>query len=239
MNETSKRKPFRVGFLLFANMTQLDATGPAQVLSRMSRAEIHFASKTLAAVATDCGLSLVPTTTFANCPDLDLVCVPGGAGITEVMEDDETLGWLRTVGQRSQYVTSVCTGSLILAAAGLLQGYKAACHWASYDNLARFGVEVVSERVVVDRNRITGGGVTAGIDFGFHVIELLRGRDEAEAVRLILEYDPQPLGAGGTPETARPEIVQAVKRAILSHGGAARSAELDGIASRRVISKAP
>lgn len=178
---------------------------------------------------------MVPTTTYDNCPDLDLACVPGGVGIAAVMEDDETLVWLRKVGQQAQYVTSVCTGSLILAAAGLLQGYKAACHWASRDSLAMFGVEVVAERVVVDRNRITGGGVTAGIDLAFHIIEALRGRDEAEAVRLILEYEPQPIGVGGTLETARPDVVEAVKRAILAHGGASRSAEIEAIASRRIM----
>ena len=201
----------RIGFLLYPGLTQLDLTGPAQVLARLPGAELHFVAKTLDPVPTDCPLALVPTATFTSCPDLDIVCVPGGVSCTEAMGDAETLAWLRRQGG-ARYVTSVCTGSLILAAAGLLTGYRAACHWAWRDLLELFGAEPVAERVVIDRNRITGGGVTAGIDFAFRLIAELQGRGVAEAVQLALEYDPQPPSAGGVPERARPEVLAHVER---------------------------
>ncbi len=223
--------PFQIGFLLFPDVTQLDLTGPVQVLSRMSGARVHLVWKTLDPIPTDAGFSIVPTMTLDACPSLDIICVPGGAGITSVMEDVDVLAWLRERGDAAQLVTSVCTGSLVLAAAGLLDGYKATAHWASRDALGLFGVEPVNERVVVDRNRITGGGVTAGIDFAFHVVERVRGRDEAEAIRLALEYDPAPIGAGGTPETARPEILAAVRERMAERGGAQRLEALRRIAA--------
>ena len=209
---------FEIGFLLYPDLTQLDLTGPAQVLSRMSGARVHFIAASLAPVPSDCGLSLVPTVTFADCPPLDLVCVPGGYGCVAAMEDAPTLDWLRAQAAHAQWITSVCTGSLILGAAGLLAGYRAASHWAWRDLLPHFGAIPSDERVAIDRNRITGGGVTAGIDFAFATIAHLRGRDEAEAIQLALEYDPQPLG-GGTPSTARPEVlarVQAILEARLA-----------------------
>ena len=204
--------PFEIGFFLFPGLTQLDLTGPAQVLSRMSGARVSFIAKTLANVPSDCGLSLAPTHDFATAPELDLICVPGGMGVDSVMSDPASLAYLRAAGEGAQWVTSVCTGSLILGAAGLLEGYRAACHWAWRDLLPLFGAEPIEDRVVRDRNRITGGGVTAGIDFAFSVMETLRGRDEAEMIRLGLEYDPQPLGLGGTPGTARTEILQRLRQ---------------------------
>jgi cyclohexyl-isocyanide hydratase len=202
---------FQIGFLLFPGLTQLDLTGPAQVLSRMSDAAVHYVWKTLDPVPSDAGLSLVPTKTFDSCPNLDLVCVPGGLPIVAVMEDADAMAWLRRQGEGARYVTSVCTGSLILGAAGLLRGYRAGCHWAWRDLLPHFGAEPVSERVVVDRDRITGGGVTAGIDFAFRVLEEVRGKREAQAIQLALEYDPKPPQAGGTPDTSPPEVVAFVR----------------------------
>lgn len=178
----------------------------------------------------DCGLALVPTHSLADCPPLDMICVPGGYGCTAVMEDAESLDWLRAQAAGADLVTSVCTGSLILAAAGLLDGYQAACHWAWRDQLALFGAQPVAERVVSDRNRITGGGVTAGIDFAFRVIERLKGRDTAESIQLALEYDPAPIG-GGTPERARPEIVDAVRRVMAGRGLGDRQAAIERIAA--------
>ncbi len=213
---------FRIGFLLYPDLTQLDMTGPAQVLARMSGAELHFVWKTRDPVPSDSPLALVPTTTLADCPSLDMICVPGGYGCTAVMRDQEVLDWLRAQAATAQVISSVCTGSLILAAAGLLDGYHAGCHWAWGDQLALFGAEFVRERVVADRNRITGGGVTAGIDFAFRVIERLRGRTEAEAIQLVLEYDPQPL-AGGTPETADPVVLERVKAVITQRLGTRRT----------------
>ena len=221
--------PFRIGFLLWPNLTQLDMTGPAQVLHRMPGAELYYVWKTLAPVPSDCGLALVPTTTFDDCPQLDMLCVPGGAPVGPVMRDADVLAWLRTQAAGAQLVTSVCTGSLILAAAGLLDGYRAGCYWASGEELALFGATFVRERVVIDRSRITAGGVTSGIDFAFRIIEHLHGRDTAEAVQLAIEYDPAPIG-GGTPATARPEILAQVS-AMMATRLAARRAEIIAIAA--------
>ena len=214
--------PFRIGFLLWPNLTQLDMTGPAQVLHRMPGAELHYVWKSLDPVPSDCGLSLVPTMTLADSPQLDMICVPGGGGVDAVMADESVLDWLRGQAAGAKLVTSVCTGSLVLAAASLLDGYRAGCHWASGDRLAKFGATYVAERTVIDRNRITAGGVTSGIDFAFRVIAELHGRDVAESIQLALEYDPQPLG-GGTPATARPEILERVK-AVYAKRRAAQSA---------------
>lgn len=214
--------PFEIGFLLFPGLTQLDLTGPAQVLSRMSGARVHFVARTLEPVPSDCGLSLVPTCTFETAPRLDLLCVPGGVGVDSVIADPVSLEFVRRSGEGAAYVTSVCTGSLILGAAGLLAGYQAACHWAWRDLLPLFGACPCDDRVVIDRNRITGGGVTAGIDFAFRVIEQLRGLEEAEILRLGLEYDPQPIGLGGTPSTARSSILHATRQRYDAIGLGAR-----------------
>ncbi len=202
--------PFRIGFLLYPNVTQLDMTGPSQVLSRMPGATVDYVWHSLAPVMSDCRLALVPTLTLADSGQFDMVCVPGGYGCTDVMQDAVALDWLRDQAKGAQLMTSVCTGSLILAAAGLLTGYRAGCHWAWAETLALFGVTYVAERTVIDRDRITAGGVTSGIDFAFRIIEQLHGRDVAESLQLALEYDPQPIG-GGTPATARPEILAQVQ----------------------------
>jgi cyclohexyl-isocyanide hydratase len=222
-------QPYRVGFLLWPGLTQLDMTGPAQVLSRMPGAELHYAWKTIEPIPSDCGLPLLPTITLADCPSLDMLCVPGGAPVAPIMRDTEVLDWLRLQAAGAELVTSVCTGSLILAAAGLLDGYRAGCYWASGHQLSLFGAEFVEQRVVFDRNRITAGGVTSGIDFAFRVIEHKFGRDVAEAVQLSIEYDPEPI-AGGNPRTARPEIVQQVL-AQMATRIARREAEIADIAA--------
>jgi cyclohexyl-isocyanide hydratase len=221
-------QPYRIGFLLWPGLTQLDMTGPAQVLSRIPGAEMHYAWKVIEPIPSDCGLPLMPTVTLADCPQLDLLCVPGGAPVAPVMRDAEVLDWLRKQAAGAEFVTSVCTGSLILAAAGLLNGYKAGCYWASGHQLPLFGAEFVEERVVFDRNRVSAGGVTSGIDFAFRLIEHKFGRDMAEAIQLSIEYDPQPV-AGGTPHTARPEIVARV-RAAMADRIATREAEIAEIA---------
>lgn len=226
--------PFHVGFLLWDGLTQLDMTGPAQVLHRMPGAQLHYVWKTLDPVMSDCGLALVPTMTLADCPQLDMICVPGGTPVAPVMRDRQVLDWLRTQAAGAKLITSVCTGSLILAAAGLLEGYRAGCYWASGHQLALFGAEFVRERTVVDRNRITAGGVSSGIDFAFRIIERLHGRDVAEAIQLSVEYDPQPLG-GGTPATARPEILARVQ-GLMASRIAEREAEIAAIAAERTPS---
>lgn len=196
-----------IGFLLFPRVTQLDLTGPAQVLSRVPNARVHLVWKNTDPVITDAGFSLVPTTPFADCPLLQVLCVPGGFGIADQLEDEETLAFLRRQGAQARYVTSVCNGSLVLGAAGLLRGYRSACHWAWREHLAGFGATPVAERVVKDRNRISGGGVTAGIDFGLSLAAELAGEDVARLLQLAFEYDPQPPFDSGTPEKAGPALV--------------------------------
>jgi cyclohexyl-isocyanide hydratase len=196
-----------IGFLLFPHVTQLDLTGPAQILSRVPGAQVHLAWKTRDPVPTDVGFTINPTTTFADCPPLDVLCVPGGFGIERLFGDAETLAFLRRQGGQARYVTSVCNGSLVLGAAGLLDGYRSACHWMWLPFLTRFGAVPVAERIVRDRNRISGGGVTAGIDFGLALAAELAGEDAARTIQLALEYDPQPPFNAGSPEGAGTELV--------------------------------
>lgn len=207
-------KPLHIGILIFPKVTQLDATGPAQMLARVPGARIHMIWKTRDPVPTDAGFSIVPNATFADCPQLDLVCVPGGTGQIELMTDQETLDFLRRQAAGARYVTSVCTGSLVLGAAGLLKGYKSACHWAWRHMLADFGAIPVAERVVRDRNRISGGGVTAGIDFGLAVAAELAGEEVAKSIQLGFEYDPQPPFDCGSPEKAGPERVARMRQQL-------------------------
>jgi cyclohexyl-isocyanide hydratase len=196
-----------IGFLLFPHVTQLDLTGPAQILSRVPGAQVHLVWKSRDPVATDVGFTINPTTTFADCPPLDVLCVPGGFGIEQLFGDDDTLAFLRRQGGQARYVTSVCNGSLVLGAAGLLEGYRSACHWLWLPYLSRFGAVPVAERIVRDRNRISGGGVTAGIDFGLALAAELAGEDVARTIQLALEYDPQPPFDAGSPQGAGPELV--------------------------------
>lgn len=202
----------QIGILFFPNVTQLDAMGPAQVLSRLPGAKMHMIWKNRDPVTTDSGFAVLPTTTFADCPQLDVICVPGGAGQVALMNDEETLAFLRRQAEGARYITSVCTGSLVLAAAGLLKGYRSACHWSVRDELAAFGATPVAERVVRDRNRLSGGGVTAGIDFGLTLAAELAGEQVAKAIQLMMEYDPKPPFDSGSPEKAGPELVALYKQ---------------------------
>jgi len=204
-------EPFRAGFLLFPNLTQLDLTGPYEIISAMPGAEVTLLWKTLDPVRSERGLSILPTGTFAACDRLDLLCVPGGLGINALLDDPEVLLFIRRIARDARYVTSVCTGSLVLGAAGLLRGRRAACHWMSRHLLAAFGAEPVAERVVVDGNIITGGGVTAGIDFALRVVAEIRGQAVAEAIQLRVEYAPAPPFDAGTPATALPDLVAQVR----------------------------
>ncbi len=213
-------QPFHVGFLLFPDLTQLDLTGPFEVLARMPGCKTHLIAHTLDPVTSDTGLTITPTTTMADCPSLDMICVPGGPGMNRLLTDAEVLDFLREQTAKVSYITSVCTGSLVLGAAGLLKGRRAATHWMSRDMLTAFGAEPVAERVVVDGNLITGGGVTAGIDFGLRVIAEVRGPAVAQAVQLGIEYAPDPPFNAGSPETADPAIVE-----TLISGAAARQKE--------------
>lgn len=201
-----------IGLVIFPDMTQLDITGPYQVFALMPDTRVYLLWKTLEPVTSNDGITILPTTTFDACPPLDVLCVPGGPGQVKMMQDTELLEFLQQQGKTAKYVTSVCTGSLILAAAGLLQGYRAACHWAFREQLAMLGVEVGTERVVVDRNRITGGGVTAGIDFGLVLAGLLCGEQTAKMLQLLMEYNPAPPFNAGSPESAGLVVVEQVKQ---------------------------
>lgn len=191
-----------IGLLLFPALTQLDLTGPYEVFARAPDTDVHLIWKNLNPVVSDRGMAILPTITFDICPKLDVICVPGGPGQINLMEDEEVLSFIRTQSMHARLVTSVCTGSLVLGAAGLLDGYKATTHWASLDQLALLGAEPVNERVVRDRNRITGAGVTSGIDFALNVVSEIYGRDIAQNIQLHMEYDPAPPFACGSPRTA-------------------------------------
>jgi cyclohexyl-isocyanide hydratase len=224
-------EPIHVAFLLFPNVTQLDLTGPAQVLSRLGNAKIDLVAKTRDPVPTDAGFDLLPTATFADVTRADILCVPGGFGTVAAMEDAETLDWVRAVGTEATWVTSVCTGSLVLAAAGLLTGYRAACHWASRHQLEWFGAIPDPARTVFDRNRVTGGGVTAGIDFALALTAAIRGKDHATFVQLSIEYDPAPPFDSGTPDKADAATL-ARYRALVAKNAPDREARVRAIAER-------
>jgi cyclohexyl-isocyanide hydratase len=197
---------------MFPDMTQLDVTGPYQVFAFMPNTSTHLLWKTLEPVRSADGLTILPTTTFDSCPPLDIVCVSGGPGQVKMMQDAQMLAFLQQQSKTVKYLTSVCTGSLVLAAAGLLQGYRAACHWAFREQLALLGVEVGTERVVIDRNRITGGGVAAGIDFGLVLASVLYGDQTAKMIQLLLEYNPAPPFDAGSPEKAGEKQAEQVKK---------------------------
>ena len=197
-----------VGLILFPNLTQLDLTGPYEVFSRLPKTKVYLVAATLAPVRSERGLTIVPDATFESVPALDILCVPGGPGVDAMMENDDLLQFLRARAPHARYVTSVCTGALVLGAAGLLRGYRATTHWLSWDLLRLFGAEPVDERVVIDRGRITGGGVTAGIDVGLVVATEVCGPAVAQEVQLMLEYSPAPPFNSGSPKTAPADIVQ-------------------------------
>lgn len=208
-------RPLVVGMLLYPGFTLLDLAGPQTAFGL--NGQTHLIWKTMEPVPTDMGVSMNPTTTFANAPDnLDVLFVPGGFGTVAAMQDQEILGFLARAGSTARYVTSVCTGAAILGMAGLMDGYRAATHWGFYAPLEAMGAVPSYERVCVDRNRITGGGVTAGIDFGLTVIAAINGQRAAEITQLALEYDPQPPFTAGHPRTSKPDIIASVE-AMMAH----------------------
>ncbi len=201
---------FRSGMLVFPDLTQLDLTGPYEVLARLPGAETLLLWKSLDPVRSEHGLTILPMATLSSSPPLDLVLVPGGAGINPLLEDPEVLAFLRRAAETARYVVGICTGSLVLGAAGLLRGRRAGTHWMSRDLLRAFGAEPVAERVVVDGNIFTGGGVTAGIDVALTVAAEIAGRAAAEAIQLGIEYAPAPPFGSGSPETADPTVLSGV-----------------------------
>jgi cyclohexyl-isocyanide hydratase len=206
-----RRVTLRAGVLVFPGITQLDATGPCELFASLPETEVCLIGRTRTPVSTAWGLAFHPAATYDDAPELDVLCVPGGFGVNALMEDDACLEFLRRRAETVRFVTSVCTGALVLGAAGLLRGYRATTHWLSLEFLAAFGAVPVAERVVVDRNRITGGGVTAGIDLALAVAAALAGETPAKKAQLYLEYAPAPPFACGSPETAPADIVEAVR----------------------------
>lgn len=216
--------PMNIVFVLFPNVTQLDLTGPLQVLSRLPGASVHIAAASMAPVPTDATLTLNPTCVFADCPPTDVLVVPGGFGVDDAMNDPGLMAFVRREGARARYVTSVCTGAFILGAAGLLKGRRATTHWAYHGDLARTGAIPVKARVVRDGNLFTGGGVTAGIDFAFTLAAEIAGDDVAKAIQLALEYDPSPPFDAGAPEKAAPAALGAMERRYAPRREAFRAA---------------
>jgi cyclohexyl-isocyanide hydratase len=201
-----------IGIYIWQNMTVLDAVGPQQILAFVPEVNVVTVAKSTEPVVTDTKIRILPDHDFATCPPIDILLVPGGVDPSAEMRDDDVMSWMRTTGDSAEYVTSVCTGSLILAEAGLLDGYKATTHWAFKDQLATYpGVELAEGRVVTDRNRITGVGVTGAIDFGFALTAQLVGPEVAAALQLMGEYAPQPATPFGSPENAPAELVAAVQ----------------------------
>ena len=202
-------KPLTFGLLLFPNLTALDLVAPQLVMSKLPNATVHLVAESPGPVMSDSGLAIVPTMTFEQCPEeLDVFFVPGGPkGTLTALQNDRLLDFVSHRGSRARYITSVCTGSVLLGAAGLLKGYKAASYWGTLDMLPVFGATPVNERVVKDRNRITGGGITAGLDFGLELAAELRGEKRARLQQLIMEYDPKPPFDSGSLDTASAETV--------------------------------
>ena len=201
--------PFHIGLLLFPDITQLDMTGPYEVFIKFPDAKVHLIWKTREPVTAGGGMQITPTMTFADCPQLDLICVPGGAGMNPLLNDAETLDFIRRQAKGARYVTSVCTGALVLGAAGLLQGQaRRDALDEPRDAVSAFGATPVAERVVIDGNVITGGGVTAGIDFALTVAAEAFGPELAQSIQLGIEYDPHPPFDAGSPERADAALVE-------------------------------
>ncbi len=200
----------RIAMLLYPGLTQLDLTGPFEVLARLPGSTVDLVWKNLQPVRADSGMSIVPTATLDAATEPDVLFVPGGPGQREMLDDAEVLAYCRHAGQKARYVTSVCTGSLLLGAAGLLEGYEATTHWAYTELLPLFGARPRRARIVVDRNRVTAGGVTAGIDFGLRLVAELVGEALARTIQLALEYDPDPPFRSGHPDVADPALVSAL-----------------------------
>ncbi len=206
--------PLQIGALLFENIDQMDLTGPFEVLSRLPNSTYRIYGKTTAPVRDNRGLRLTPDAALADAPPLDVLHVPGGPGQEGVMDDEEVLDWIRRQAQGARLVFSVCTGALILGAAGLLKGRRATTHWNSFHLLPLFGAAAVNRRVVIDGNLITAAGVTSGIDGALHAAALLRGDETAQLLQLSIQYAPEPPFAGGTPETASAAVLAAARQAV-------------------------
>ena len=202
----------QIGFLLFPQVQQLDLTGPYDVLASLPDVNVHLIWKDREPVMSSTGLTLIPTTSFDDCPPIDVICIPGGGGVGPLMEDTETLDFIKRQAATARYITSVCTGALVLGAAGLLRGKRATTHWAYHSMLGPLGAIPVHDRVVRDGNLLTGGGITAGIDFALTLASELFGEDAAQLVQLQLEYAPAPPFDSGSPQTAPHAVLEEANR---------------------------
>lgn len=200
-----------IGFLLYPEVTALDAIGPYEVMARVPGARVQFVAERAGPVAGQHGVVIAAHRSFMDCPPLDVLCVPGGHGQTALMEDGLTLAFLRQQAEHARWVTAVCTGSLLLGAAGLLRGYRATTHWRYMDCLRDLGAVPVRKRIVSDRNRVTGAGVSAGIDLGLFLAALVAGEQVAQSIQLQLEYDPQPPFQVGSPDRADEALLEEVE----------------------------
>ena len=237
---------FNVGFVIFPDLTQLDFTGPFEVLSRLgtppslsapsafAHSRTHVVAKSMQPVLSDRGLGIMPTCVFESCPQLDVICVPGGPGVVGAIADDETVDFVRKQSARAQYVTSVCMGAFLLGAAGLLKGRRATTHWAYVDLLPLTGATHEKGRIVRDGNLFTAGGVTSGIDFAFRMVAELAGPEVAQAIQLGIEYDPAPPFDGGHPDKATEAAVALmVRRNETAHKGLQQQFEKKKIVGER------
>lgn len=201
----------RIGLALFPGLCQLDMTGPHEVLVRLPETRVEVVARTAAPVTTDRGLTISPDVALADAPQYDVFVMPGGPGQQDLMEDGGWLDFLRAQAKGAQVMMGVCTGSLVMGAAGLLDGYKATTHWSCHDLLALLGAEPVDRRVVIDRDRLTAAGVTSGIDGALALAQMLHGRETAERIQLGMEYQPEPPGDAGSPRTAPAGLVAAMR----------------------------
>jgi cyclohexyl-isocyanide hydratase len=219
-----EEKSFHLGMVMFDQMTNLDLVGPLDMFGRVPQVKVHLLGKSMAPIETDTGMRVLPQARLSDAPKLDMLFVPGGTGTTQAMEDPVLLDWLRSRAPEARWVTSVCTGALVLGAAGLLKGHRAATHWTVMDLLPLLGAQPVERRVVIDRNRITGGGVTAGIDFALTVIARLWGEEQAELLQLMDEYDPAPPFRAGSPASAPDKVVDRYRTMSADMSAARRAA---------------
>lgn len=216
-------------FILFDGVTQLDFAGPVQFLSRIPGAATHVVSRDGAAIKTDAGFSILPNGSFADCPQADILCVPGGFGVAPALGDEAIVGFVRDQAKGAGWVTSVCTGAFILGAAGLLQGKRATTHWGYAHLLPLVGATHEDARVVRDGNLVTAGGVTSGIDFALELIAAAKGLELAQTLQLALEYDPAPPFPGGHPRSAPPAIVNDLKARVYSKSAVEMEAAINAL----------
>ncbi len=207
-----KRMSLSFGILIFPNVQLLDVAGPNDAFAGVPGAKVHLIWKSMDSVKTTSGMEIRPNATFEDCPKLDVLCVPGGGGVNALLEDAEVLDFVRSRAEDAKYVTSVCTGSLVLGMAGLLKGKKATCHWNAVDFLSHMGATYVNERVVKEGNLYTAGGITSGIDFGLEILADLLGEEEAKTVQLAMEYEPAPPFESGTPAQASSSVIAEAQR---------------------------